>query len=177
MQNLNRTYKLIEDFGDLTVELARRNLNLNGFGGQKRNRKKNATGKLSKGLGYIIKLQENRLVLSFTSKEDYAGFIEEGTRPSTKSPSVKMVLSIVRWIRKKPIRLRKKSGQFVNKNPNNFKKAAYGIAKSRLKRGSKPVPFFSEAIDEAYEKKKDEIGEAIALDLEDIIFNDFQKNK
>ena len=173
---MNKTDEFSEEFAKAVVERAQFNLNLSGFGGQKSSRKKNASKKLSRGLGYKTSKTKTGITITFTSKEDYAPFIEEGTRKSSKKPSPKMVDSIVKWMEIKPIRLRSDSGSFVKKTPNAVKGAAYAIAKKKLERGSKPVPFFGEALDKTFEKMKTGFEEAIAADLEDLIFTNFQKN-
>ena len=179
---MNKTDEFSEEFAKAVVERAQFNLNLSGFGGQKSSRKKNASKKLSRGLGYKTSKTKTGITITFTSKEDYAPFIEEGTRKSSKKPSPKMVESIVKWMEVKPIRLRSASGRFLSKpsDPikaaNAVKGAAYAIAKKKLERGSRPVPFFGEALDKTFEKMKTGFEEAIAADLEDLIFTNFQKN-
>ena len=72
--------KVVEDFAKETVRLSQRNLNLNGFAGKKSNRKTNSSGRLSKGLGYKIQDTNSGVIITFTSKQDYARFVEEGRK-------------------------------------------------------------------------------------------------
>ena len=175
-RNLN---KVIEDYGNETLRLARRNLNLKGFAG-KRNRKTNTTGKLSKGSGFRIKDTKTGIVIEFTSKEDYGKFVEEGRKKGKMPPS----RELKRWVKQKKIRLRKtkinaygqKVSEFASSTEKNIEQAAFAMAKSIKKRGIKEVPFMGDAMNEAFEKLPEKAQNALVLDLEDILISDFQKN-
>jgi len=169
------TYKALEDFSDRVIERARKNLNLTGFA--RKGKKINASKRLSKGLGYEIELIGDRLTAIYTSKEDYAPFVEEGRDPSKKRPSHKMIMSIVRWMRKKPIRLRSKGGQFKQKTAKSFLSAAWGIATKTLKDGSEPTRFFGEAIDYEFKDLPPQIREAMVEDMEGFITTAFKKTE
>ena len=171
--------KVVEDFAKDTVRLSRRNLNLNGFAGKKSNRKTNSSGRLSKGLGYKIQDTNSGVISTFTSKQDYARFVEEGRKKGSMPP----VDALKKWIRQKKIRLSKtvtnKAGQkinkFVNKNERSIQQAAYAMAKKIKKDGIKPTPFFGEALEESRKALQPKAEEAIVKDVEDILFEDFQK--
>ena len=176
----NNLNKVINDYGKETVRLARRNLNLNGFAGKKRNRKTNSSGDLSKGLGYKITDGKTGLVIEFTSKKNYGRFVEEGRKKGSMPPSS----ALRSWIKQKKIKLTRvstnKAGQkvskFVRATDSNINQAVFAMAKSIKKRGIKPVPFMGEAMDEAFEKLTPIAEEALIKDLEDLLFKDFQKN-
>ena len=171
--------KVVDDFGKDTVRLARRNLNLKGFAGKK-GRKTNSSGDLSKGLGYKIQDTKSGIIIDFTSKKDYAKFVEEGRKKGSMPP----VDALKKWIKQKKIRLRKtvtnKAGQkvnkFVTKNDRSISQAAFAMAKQIKKKGIKPTPFFGEALDESFEAMKPKAQEALVKDTKDILFEDFQKN-
>ena len=170
--------KVILDYSNEVVRLARRNLNLSGFAGRK-NRKSNSTGDLSKGLGYEIKENKTGLVVEFTSKEKYGRFVEEGRKKGSQPPSD----ALEKYIKDKPIRLKRtrknKAGQrvntFVPKNEKTIKSAAFAMAKKIKKDGIKEVPYMGEAMNEAFEKLPPKAAEALVKDLGDIIIEDFQK--
>ncbi len=172
---LVNTYEAIVDYCDKVIERAQKNLNTTGFA--KRGRKINASGKLSKGLGYQVAQNNVGIKAEFTSKEDYAKWIEDGATPSDKKPSSKMILSIVRWMRKKPIRLRSKDGRFIEKTPINFRKAAYAIGLERLKRGQDPTRFFSEAMEYEFKELPIEVSLAMAEDLDELVTNKFKNSE
>lgn len=176
---LEATKKYLDDFGKEVVRLAQRNLNLAGFAGQKRNRKKNASGELSDSLGYEFKPTNTGLTMQFTSTKSYAPFVEEGRKKGKFVP----IRPLINWIlKKKSMRLfviRKPFGQKVakpvQKNEKNAKSAAIAMSKEIKKRGIKPAPFFGDALDEAFDKMGDELQDALVVDLEDLLFQDFQK--
>lgn len=176
---LTNTNKALTDFAEDTVERMRFNLKLKGFGGQRSNRNKDASGKLSRSLGFSIRENPNGLVLSFTSSVNYAKFVEEGRRKGKGAP----IDSIVKWIEKKPLRITKtitkngfKTRQFAKKTPKSVRSAAFAISKSIAKRGIKGVPIFSEALESTYKKNEEEIAKALTSDVADLLFKDFQKN-
>lgn len=164
------------------VEQARKNLATKGFGGQKSNRSKNSSGKLSEGLGFKIKALPNKLETSFTSKEAYGSVVEEGRRAGATPPPV---APIEDWIRTKGVKVRKtfinsngqKVSQFVERTDANIKSAAIAISKSIGKNGIKEVPFMSRAMEKAFNALPTELAEAIVEDMENVIIDDFKKDK
>ena len=164
------------------VEQARQNLKTKGFGGQKSNRSKQNTGKLAAGLGFKIKAQPNRLETSFTSKEAYGAVVEEGRRAERTPPPI---APLEKWIRKKGIKVRKtfinsngqKVSQFVKRTDVNIKSAAIAMSKSIGKRGIPAVPFMSRAMQKAFDELPTELAAAIVEDMENIIIDDFKKDK
>ena len=172
---LVNTYEALVDYCDKVIERARKNLNTTGFA--KRGRKINASGSLSKGLGYKVSQNNVGIRAEFTSKEDYAKWIEDGATPSDKKPSTKMIMNIVRWMRKKPIRLRSKDGRFIQKTPSNFRKAAYAIGLERLKKGQDPTRFFSEAMEYEFKQLPIDVSLALSKDLEDLIVDRFRNSE
>ena len=179
-----RTEFLMAKYSTDVVEQARLNLKTKGFGGQKSNRSKNSSGNLSKGLGFKIKAQPNRLETSFTSKEAYGSVVEEGRRAGATPPPVS---AIERWLdeKNKKIKLRKtfinsngqKVSQFVERTDANLRSAAIAISKSIGKRGIKEVPFMSRAMQKEFDALPTELAEAIVEDMENAIIDDFKKDK
>ena len=165
---MSNTIDTLNKFGKETVSFAKRNLAKKGFGGQKKNRKKDASGKLSRSLGFNIDKTNTGFVIDFTSKVNYARFVEEGRKKGKMPPAG----VISKWFIQKGLKgSRDAQGRFVKR-----KSAIFAIRKHIKENNIKPVPFFSEAMDEAYDKNKEAIADAIALDFEDLIFNNFQKN-
>jgi len=177
-----RTEFLMAKYSSDVVEQARLNLKTKGFGGQKSNRSKNSSGELSKGLGFKIKVQPNRLETSFTSKEAYGSVVEEGRRAGATPPKI---APLEEWIRTKGIKVRKtfinsngqKVSQFVERTKANIKSAAIAISKSIGKNGIKEVPFMSRAMQKAFDALPKDLAEAIVEDMENTIIDDFKKDK
>jgi hypothetical protein len=177
-----RTEFLMAKYSSDVVEQATKNLETRGFGGQKSNRKKSSSGQLSKGLGFKIKVQPNKLETSFTSKEAYGSVVEEGRRAGATPPPT---AAIEKWIRTKPIKVRKtfvnsngqKVSQFVERTDANIKSAAIAISKSIGKNGIKEVPFMSRAMQKAFDDLPMELALAIVEDMQDMIIDDFKKDK
>jgi len=164
------------------VEQAKKNLKTKGFGGQKSNRSKSNTGKLSDGLGFKIKAQPTKLETTFTSKEAYGSVVEEGRRAGATPPPIAPIES---WIRSKGIKVRKtfvnsngqKVSQFVKKTPQSIKSAAIAMSKSIGKNGIKEVPFMSRAMQKQFDELPTELASAIIEDMENAIIDDFKKDK
>ena len=177
-----RTAFLMAEYSTDVVERAIKNLATKGFGGQKSNRSKNSSGMLSKGLGFNIKIQPNRLETSFTSKEAYGSVVEEGRRAGATPPKI---APLEEWIRTKGIKVRKtfinsngqKVSQFVERTDANIKSAAIAISKSIGKNGIKEVPFMSRAMQKAFDALPKDLAEAIVEDMENTIIDDFKKDK
>jgi len=169
-------------YAQKSIQRARANLKIKGFGGQKSNRSKQSTGALGKGLGFTLKNIKDRLVVSFNSKENYGYNVEYGRKKGSMPPTS----ALEAWIKAKPIRLRKKSpnalsassSTFAAKTPQSIKSAAYAMAKSIKKRGIKAVPFMSEAARDEL-NNADEIlnlENALSKDVAEIIVIDANKS-
>ena len=181
---------VLDDFSNEVVRLSRRNLNLTGFA--RKGRKINNTKSLSNGLGYKIKKGNTGTLIEFTSKEDYAAFIDSGvngTKIKWNAPfgfkgKFANIGAIEKYVKSPKVKLRKtfinKSGQkvsqMVQKNDKNIKSAAFAMARSIAANGIKPTKFFTEAINEAYDNLPPKLEEAFVKDAEDILFKDFQNN-
>ena len=177
-----RTAFLMAEYSTDVVERARKNLATKGFGGQKSNRSKNSSGMLSKGLGFKIKAQPDRLETSFTSKEAYGSVVEEGRRAGATPPPI---APLDEWIRTKGIKVRKtfinsngqKVSEFVKRTDANIKSAAIAMSKSIGKNGIKEVPFMSRAMQREFDALPTDLAEAIIEDIQDAIIDDFKKDK
>ena len=168
---LDNTYKALEEYSDRVVERARKNLNTTGFA--HKGRKINASKELSKGLGYKIAKNNNGLIAEYTSKKDYAQFVEEGRKKGTPPP----LAPIIKWIKQKKLRLQnKKSGGFIKMSATNIKGAAYTIARKIGKKGTTATHFFGDAMEYEFKELPTPLGEALVKDMEKVIVDAFQKN-
>jgi len=184
--------KAIVENNDLAIEKARRNLNLTGFAGKK-GRKTNNTKKLSKGLGYTMKISNDQIVTEYTTKEDYGIFIEHGVNGYVKSVGGKYkfkkkmanVAAIEKYVRSGKIKLRKtfinKHGQkvskFVPKTDKNIKSAAFAMAKSIARNGIKPTHFMKEGVKEAIKSLPKNAEIALASDMANLLVKKMQGRK
>lgn len=181
---LDNLIEAANEYGHRVIARARKNTKVYGNLGQKSNRRIEADGKLAKGLFYTITSGTLGMVVNYFSKEEYGTFIESGTKPSTKKPSPKMVESFISWMKAKPVKLRKKrpnalsasSTAFAPKSPNAIKSAAYAMAQSRLRKGSKPRPFMLDAVEtETTTELMQPLANALALDAEIAIVNNINR--
>lgn len=164
---------ILQDFAEKVVERARKNLNTSGFGNQKRNRKKNSSGDLSKSLSYKIV----KGVIFFTGN-DYAVFVEEGRKAGSMPP----INPIMEWIAQKPIRIQKTvktqgiaTKRFAPKTEKNIQSAAFAIAKNIQKKGIEPTPYFWDALEYTIDNLLPEYEQALASELENFFTDSFDK--
>lgn len=174
---LDNTYKALEEYSDRVIARARKNLNTTGFA--HRGRKINASRELSDGLGYKIAKNNNGLIAEYTSKKNYAPFVEEGRKKGKMPP----LAPIIKWIEQKKIRLQnKKSGGFIKmsttstKGVANIRRVAYAIARKIGREGTKATHFFGDAMEYEFKQLPTPLGEALVKDMEKLIVDDFQKN-
>ena len=185
--NLNTT---LVNFAKEVVRLEKRNLNLTGF--SKKNRKINNTKNLSRGLGYRIDKGKSFFKITFTSKEDYALFVDQGVNglevqyqaPFSYKKEFANIGEIKKYVKSNKIKLRRvyvnKAGQKVNefipKNKKNIDTAAFLMARSIAKKGLKPTLFFESAFEEAFKQLPNEAAKAISDDMANIFANSFKNN-
>lgn len=169
---LTETSKALSKWSFSTVEEAKKIIKIPGSLGQKNGRKKSSSGKLASSLGFQITESPNGLTTKFTSSVDYAAIVHDGRKKNSRMPPI---APIVRWMKQKPVRLRAQGGQFRKQNEKAFRQAAFVIARSISRRGIKPFPFMAEAMNKEFDKLPDELAQAMVMDMEDLLFEDFQK--
>lgn len=151
---LNNTEESVREFAWKVIERAQLNLGTYGFAWLKANRRVDASGKLRRSFYPRVLRKGLKYIINYFSKEFYANYVEDGTRPHPeKHPPKMMVESILEWMRVKPIRLRQRRPNALSRNASVFapqgmearRQAAWAIATKRLHNGTKPLPFMSEA--------------------------------
>lgn len=178
------------NFANETIRLSRRNLNLTGFA--RKGRKINNSKDLSKGLGYKLKINADSFELVFTSKEEYANFIDQGVNglevshnaPFSFKKKFVNIKAIQKYVESSKIKLRRtyindagqKVSEFVPKNRKNIKAAAFAMARSIAKNGIKPTEFFQEAFEEASKELKTNSENALKEDLEQMLVDSLGSN-
>ena len=180
------TKKAAIEFSLKVIERAQLNLGTYGFAWLKANRRIDASNKLKNSLFAKTLMQGTGILIEYFSFEMYANYVEDGTRPSQKNPSKTMVDSIKEWMKVKPVRLRQRRPNALSKASSVFspmgvkarEQAAWAIATSRLRRGSKSLPFMQEAVESesVNDDSLDIIGRGMAKDIELAIFTAVKKN-
>ena len=176
------TREVLESFKNDTLTNARGNLKIFGFNGAKKNRKIESTGKLGKSLFGNITDQNLLFTVSFGSTENYAAIVEQGRRKGSKMPPTE---SIEQWIKDKPIRLQRvfvnkfgqKVNEFVAKTDANIANAAFLIARSISRKGTRATRFMTLGMQKAFDVIPTPLSNAIVNDMADLIIDNFEKRK
>ena len=165
------TKEYLNAFAKYVIQQSRSNLS-------KQN--KNVDKKLYNSLDKEIDVGANSFRLAFLM-EDYGKFIDKGVQGSNpsaikngfnKAPNSpyrfksKMIPTRVldKWVIKKGIAPRNKSGKFLSREGIKF-----ALAKSIALQGIKPSLFFTKPFEKAFERLPDELIEAYGLDVEQFL--------
>ncbi len=164
----------LTDFANDVIKGARANLN---------RKDKNASGALSKSLGYDLDVHKQSFSLSF-EWEDYGKFIDEGVHgvggtkaDGTKWKKKRVFGSSFRYKNKRPptsafngwtirrgIAPRSKGGQFQKR-----KSLLFAIANSVYHTGLETTHFFTDPFQKEFNSLPDEIIKAYDLDLDNLL--------
>lgn len=161
-------YPILRDLADDIIERAQRNLgatrSVKTAGGKRRNRRADSTGNLRRSLKATIRNNKNASVISFGASgtaRNYFKVVNDGRKKGKMPP----VSAIENWMKVKPVRLRNEKG-FIKQTPEGIKRAAYQIARSIGKNGIEAFPYYTDAINDALEERRDEIIEAIEKEID-----------
>lgn len=135
---------VLERFAEAFIKNAQQNLDKNDS---------NASGALQRSMDKDKIVIDDRMMKVTISLEDYWYYLEHG-RKAGKMPPIQ---PIIEWIENKPVPP-KVQGLTV-------KQQAFAIAKSIKKNGTKPKPFFNSAKQMTWKMFKDEIVEAVDMDI------------
>ena len=164
-----KTQEALNKFAKYVVSQSKANLT---------RQKKNASGNLRNSLGYDLKVSENSFSLEFIMAE-YGMFIDEGVHGSKSSyletrnsrfefsGRFKTIptKSIDKWVVRKGIKgTRDEKGRFIDRQS-----LKYVIAKSIYEKGIRASMFFTKPFEKAFENLPDEVIEAYALDIDDLL--------
>jgi len=165
------TKEYLNAFAKYIIQQSRSNLTKGG---------KNSTKDLYNSLDKEIEVGANSFRLAFLM-EDYGKFIDKGVQGSNpsgikngvqkapnseykfKSKSIPTKV-LDKWVIKKGIAPRNKSGKFLSRQGIKF-----AIAKSIALQGIKPSLFFTKPFEKAFERLPDELVEAYGLDVEQFL--------
>ena len=164
-----KTQEALNKFAKYVVSQSKANLT---------RQKKNASGNLRNSLGYDLKVSENSFSLEFIMAE-YGMFIDEGVHGSKSSyletrnsrfefsGRFKTIptKSIDKWVVRRGIKgTRDEKGRFIDRQS-----LKYVIAKSIYEKGIRASMFFTKPFEKAFENLPDEVIEAYALDIDDLL--------
>ena len=162
--------EVLTRFGSNLIKQARANLNKKG---------KKAKGTLFNEMSYELEKTSNgvKFKMDFGSAEDYWIFVDQGVQGAggfkgsgkkrgqgspfkfgRKQPPLRAIMP---WISIKGIKGRDKKGRFIKKES-----LAFLIARSIKQKGLERTLFISKPYEEMLEDLKDELAEAVALDLD-----------
>ena len=159
--------KALQEFRDYVIKRSKANL-----------RKKNTTGNLSKSLSAEVKVMPNSIRFFFEMAE--YGFYQDkgvsGTRKkyntefsyTTKAPPPK---AFDKWIVRKGIAPRDKSGKFLTRKSLQFALSRYIFVN-----GIKPSLFFTKPFEAAFKNLPNELIEAYGLESEELFDTIMKEN-
>jgi len=162
---VSETLKALQKFRDLVVSEARSNL---------REKGKDTTKKLSNSIEGTVKQMPNSIGVYF-SMLPYGNFQDKGVNGIVKKhgapysfkkgfPNREMLASLDKWIIKKGLAPRSKTGKFTSRLGLKF-----AIAKSIFKKGIKPSLFFTKPFEKAYKTLPDVLIDKYGLDAEQLL--------
>jgi hypothetical protein len=157
-----RVEDVLRTFGKRVQQQARANLTRN---------KMNASGGLYDATKYDLQVGKNSFSLSFEMPEywQYQDSGVSGTEKkyntpfkyTNKKPPARVFES---WAKQKGIKPRGKDGRFTT-----FKSFGFAVANSVFKKGIKPTKFFTKPFENEFNKLPDDIVEAYALDIDNLL--------
>jgi hypothetical protein len=167
---------LLDSIGADIIEAAQRNLRVSRtIRGKKRNRYN--TGTLSQNLMYTIKETPKTYTYKFAAKgpaEKYWKVIHDGRRKGATPPPI---APIEKWMKERKLRPRSKDGGFIKvKNIDSWRHYVAGkIARKIGKDGIEGVPYFKEAFESVWDKRKSEFKPLIDKIIKRTLDNKFKK--
>ena len=172
--------KVLADFADNVVRLAKINVGktytAKNSRGKSYKKRIDASGNLRKSITSELKTKtkDGRFSKGFIIFKmlEYGFNVDKGRKAGT-GVSREGQQSIMKWIRKKPLKMRDtregKKGQFLKMTESREKGLAFVISRNIKKRGLKPTNFFTDAYESQEEKLFSQLQEAIAQDNIDYI--------
>ena len=157
----------LKKYAGLLTNAAKRTLGNRTIGKNKTYGK--ASGSLQKSLTYTIEGKD----AIFGSPDPSGAFIYWGVNGTDKKRGSPFSYgskqppsdAIRQWMKVKPVRLRDKSGAFIEQTESRLSSAAYLIARSIKKEGIASLKYWEIAYKETFPKAEKELGQAFAKDL------------
>lgn len=141
--------------------------------------KKNVSKSLYKSIGYNLNVSPNSFSLSFIMDE-YGMYQDKGvsgTRKKYNTPfsyknKMPPIKPLADWAKFKSIRLRNEKGQYSKGNYNTI---GFLISRSIFRKGIKPSLFFTKPFERSFNNLPNQLVEAFALNIKDLL--DFTTQK
>lgn len=174
-----QSYTALTEWAEDTIKFARINLGdrnrkkQNARTGKFRKGKINASGDLSKSLGYKLNTNKNSIKFGITGLP-YADVVDGGRKKGKGIP----LAPLKKWVKKKPIRLRNKDGAFVKMTEARINNFVGAVSFNAKKYGIKPTNFLKEALEDSTNKHEALFTTALSGDFEqqiEQIIADFQE--
>lgn len=139
--------EVLNEFGDLVIELARQNLNDNNS---------NASFNLYNYMEKVVEIGEDEYTVKI-SLADYWKYVEEGRGPGKFPPPD----AIRNWIEIKPLSIQPD----LNGRVPTVEQVGFLIGRKIAQEGTEPHPFLEPAVEEALTRMEKKIDEAIEDDI------------
>jgi hypothetical protein len=120
-----------------------------------------ATGGLARGIAYSVSETKDGITTQITIP-GYGEFVDKGRRAGAKMPPVQ---PIIEWVKVKRITTPRYTTEQMG----------WAIAKSIAKKGIRPKPFIENSIQFVLQNFTQELTEAGAVDINNIIVSEFRK--
>ena len=173
MLTKGKTREALELFKQVVINQSRAMLSRKG---------KNVSSKLFKSIDGKVKVGKNSFTLSFLM-EEYGYYQDRGVKGnkstypeiskygtlakfgSGKGKKGGLSEGILKWVERRRFQFRdKKTGKFMS-----YKSTAFLISRSIFNKGIKPSLFFTKPFESAFKRLPDELVEAYALDVENLL--------
>jgi|TARA_R100000084_G_scaffold79795_1_gene36589 hypothetical protein len=183
----NKTVQVMQKLGKSVVTGGRAIL-------KKRPSHTTSVNTLYKDFKYTVESNDKsvRVFWTFGGAEEYWDFVNQGVKGSggfkgsgkmrgQGSPYSFKGKNIARgvikkWIAYKPLKLRNKKGQFIEKSKANIKSAEFLIGRAIAQRGLTRTLFFDTPYNKEFKKYENKILQAFADDLEEDMQNNLDKD-
>lgn len=153
--------KELDKFGKRVTKLAKINL------GAKRNGKIiDSSGTLRRSLDYHLEVFRSGNFSFDIEMEDYGTYVDKGRKKGSQPPTE----PILKWIKKKPVRLRDlKTGSFIKQTESKLKGLAFVIARNIKEKGIKETLFLTQPFEKEFKKLSNKLVDAFALDIDTLL--------
>ena len=167
---MSQTKTYLDKFGKYVVQQSKSNLT---------NKRKKDRGELYNSVSYELTVSKNSFQLSF-KMTDYGEFVDKGVKgvsSSFKAPKSPfkfgtgsgaeggLTNGIDGWVQRKRIQFKNRgNGQFMS-----YKQTAFLIRNSIWNKGIETTNFFTKPFEEAFKRLPEDLVEAYALEVEDLL--------
>lgn len=153
--------KELDNFGKRVVKLAKINL-----GARRKGKVIDSSGTLRNSLDYNLKVFKSGNFSFSIEMEDYGVNVDKGRRKGSMPPTA----PILKWIKRKPIRLRDlETGSFIKQTESKLKGLAFVIARKIKREGIKATNFLTDPFEKEFKNLSNELVDAFALDIDTLL--------